>query len=336
MLLPAGVHIIPHVISGGDAANAAVATVKVDAADVIFINDAPIPGGRLGQGLKRFLSAGGGLLIVAADRMRGTWPSGEHGIVPGVLGRPVDRTAAMPVRLSALQTTHPALAAFNEVDGGDLASAQVYRYRELSGVAADATIARYNDGAVALAERRVGRGRVLVFTTTLDPYWNTLPMQPGYLRPRDAEISRRLCARSRGVRGRRRRRPRALRQGTSRLRHGSRGLGARCGVADKDAVRCAATRRRCRTPSRARILRGTCERQRRAQPGVCREPPERRIKACASGDRCVLGGDYELRSGSRAGKPRGGASRGICVAERDLVVRAARRRVVARSGNLGV
>ena len=145
------------------------------------ILDAPIPDGRLGQGLKRFLEAGGGLLIVAADRMRGTWPNGEHGIVPGILGRPVDRTGAMPARLMALQTTHPALAAFNEVDGGDLAGVQVYRYRELTGVAAEATIARYDDGAVALAERRVGRGRVLVFTTTLDPHWNTLPMQPGYL-----------------------------------------------------------------------------------------------------------------------------------------------------------
>ena len=63
----------------------------------------------------------------------------------------------------------------------DLAAAQVYRYRELDGVAGDAIIARYDDGAVALAERRVGHGRVLVLTTTLDPYWNTLPLQPGYV-----------------------------------------------------------------------------------------------------------------------------------------------------------
>jgi Aerotolerance regulator N-terminal/von Willebrand factor type A domain len=153
----------------------------IDGADVIVINDAPIPGGPMEQHLRRFLDGGGGLLIVAAERMHGTWPNGEQGLVPGGLGRSVDRSGAAPARLVGLRTTHPVLAAFNTSDGGDLAAAQVYRYRELSDVAADAILARYDDGAVALAERRIGRGRVLVFTTTLDPYWNTLPLQPGYL-----------------------------------------------------------------------------------------------------------------------------------------------------------
>ncbi len=153
----------------------------IDGVDVIVINDTPIPGDPMEQHLRHFLDGGGGLLIVAAERMRGTWPNGEQGLVPGNLGRLIERTGPSPARLVGLHTTHPVLAAFNTPESGDLAATEVYRYRELSGVAADAIIARYDDGAVALAERRVGRGRVLVFTTTLDPYWNTLPLQPGYV-----------------------------------------------------------------------------------------------------------------------------------------------------------
>lgn len=153
----------------------------IDGAEVIVINDAPIPGGPMQQHLRRFLDGGGGLLIVAAERTRGAWPNGEQGLVPGNLGRSIERGGSSPARLVGLHTTHPVLAAFNTPGGGDLAAAQVYRYRELDGVAGDAIIARYDDGAVALAERRVGHGRVLVLTTTLDPYWNTLPLQPGYV-----------------------------------------------------------------------------------------------------------------------------------------------------------
>jgi hypothetical protein len=153
----------------------------IDGADVIVINDAPIPDGPMQQHLRHFLEGGGGLLIVAAERMRGAWPNGEQGLVPGNLGRSIERGGSSPAKLVGLRTTHPVLAAFNTPEGGDLAAAQVYRYRELNDVPADAIIARYDDGAVALAERRVGRGRVLVLTTTLDPYWNTLPLQPGYV-----------------------------------------------------------------------------------------------------------------------------------------------------------
>ena len=45
----------------------------------------------------------------------------------------------------------------------------------------DAVLARFDDGGVALAERRVGQGRVLVFASTFDGYWNDLPVQPVFL-----------------------------------------------------------------------------------------------------------------------------------------------------------
>jgi hypothetical protein len=153
----------------------------MDNADVIVINDAPIPAGDLGARLRAFVEAGGGLLVVAAGRTQGVWPNGEEGIVPGRLGAPVVRSGSQAARIVRMNTLHPALATFADSDGGDLASAQVFRYRGLTGVEEGAVLARYDDESVAMAERQIGRGRVLVVTTTLDPSWNTLALQPGYL-----------------------------------------------------------------------------------------------------------------------------------------------------------
>jgi hypothetical protein len=153
----------------------------IENADVIVIDDAPIPGGSLGDDLHRFLQSGGGLLIAAGGRAQGTWPGGEQGIVPGQLGPPIGRAGSQVGRLARMNSLHPALAAFADADSGDLSAAQVFRYRRLTGVADSAVLASYDDGNVAVAEHTVGRGRVLVMTTTLGPSWNTLALQPGYL-----------------------------------------------------------------------------------------------------------------------------------------------------------
>lgn len=153
----------------------------IDDADVIVINDAPIPSGSLGDRLRGFIESGGGVLVVAGGRTQGAWPNGDEGIVPGQLGAPVTQSASNAARLVRMNTLHPALAAFAGSDGGDLAAAQIFRYRALTGVDEKAVLARYDDESVAVAEREVGHGRVLVVTTTLDPSWNTLALQPGYL-----------------------------------------------------------------------------------------------------------------------------------------------------------
>jgi hypothetical protein len=42
-------------------------------------------------------------------------------------------------------------------------------------------LARFDDGAPALVGRTVGRGRVLVWTSTLDLFWSDLALKPVYL-----------------------------------------------------------------------------------------------------------------------------------------------------------
>jgi hypothetical protein len=70
---------------------------------------------------------------------------------------------------------------FKAPRSGDFSSAHVFRYRELTPGPDDRVLARFDDGAVAAAERRVGAGRVIAWMTTLDDNWTDLPVRPVYL-----------------------------------------------------------------------------------------------------------------------------------------------------------
>ena len=42
---------------------------------------------------------------------------------------------------------------------------------------AERVIARFDDGAVAMAERKIGSGNVILWSSTLDNYWNDLALK---------------------------------------------------------------------------------------------------------------------------------------------------------------
>ena len=42
-------------------------------------------------------------------------------------------------------------------------------------------IARFDDGGAALLEKKIGNGRVLMWTTTVDLFWNDFALKPVYL-----------------------------------------------------------------------------------------------------------------------------------------------------------
>ena len=83
--------------------------------------------------------------------------------------------------MGSLDRNHPALESIRGARSGDFTNARYFRYRALSPASTDGVLARFDDGSVALAERRVGDGRVLVFSSTFDGYWNDLPVQPVFL-----------------------------------------------------------------------------------------------------------------------------------------------------------
>jgi hypothetical protein len=158
---------------------------------LVVLNDVAFPQGDAARRLTEFVARGGGLLVVLGDHSTpGAWGSeGAKRLLPGAVGETVDRTGNAGGTLVSLEYTHPVFELFNQPRSGDFATARFFRYRALDVRAAgdaartdtSAVLARFDDGAVALAERSIGNGRVLVWTSTLDNFWNDLALQPVFL-----------------------------------------------------------------------------------------------------------------------------------------------------------
>jgi len=149
--------------------------------DVVVLNDAPFPSGVAGRALIEHVRRGGGLVVVLGERSSpASWEGDAAELLPGTFGAPVDG-AGRGVTLASLDRNHPIFELFRAPRSGDFTTARVFRYRPLELAGTDGVLARYDDGAVALVEKRVGRGRVLVWTTTLDNFWTDVALQPVYL-----------------------------------------------------------------------------------------------------------------------------------------------------------
>src|SRR5204863_1174215 len=146
---------------------------------VVILNDVAFPPAAANGALKQFVERGGGLLIAAGGHT--TWPQGEKDLMPGTLGATVDRTAGRGATLGFLDHSHFVFEIFKAPRSGDFSAAQIYRYRKIEVGPTDKVLARFDDGAVAAAERKVGGGRVIVWASALDNSYSDLPLRPVYL-----------------------------------------------------------------------------------------------------------------------------------------------------------
>ena len=83
--------------------------------------------------------------------------------------------------LGFLDYSHPVFEVFKAPRSGDFSAAHMFEYRTVEPAATDRVIARYDDGAVAAVERKVGAGRVIVWTSTLDDTWTDIAVKPIFL-----------------------------------------------------------------------------------------------------------------------------------------------------------
>jgi hypothetical protein len=163
----------------------------------IFLANVARPGAEAAAALTRYVEAGGGLFIAVGDRVDAdAWNLTMKKVLPQPLG--LRRTAAAAPggshegetvdlrpaeRLAPIDRHHPLLGSF-AARGEGLTSARFFQFMLLAPVP-DApgrtVVLRYENGAPALVEAEVGRGRVLLLTTTVDREWTDLPIRPGFL-----------------------------------------------------------------------------------------------------------------------------------------------------------
>lgn len=139
------------------------------------------------RALERYVDTGGSLLVTLGDRVDpdvyASWV-GEHRLHGGLLpARLLDRLGPDAVAtdvIAGIDDTHPALAGFGDARLGTLTSVRFSGYYHLDP----------KDGAVLLAdgkgrplmvEKEFGRGRVMLFATSLDRDWTDFPLQPAYV-----------------------------------------------------------------------------------------------------------------------------------------------------------
>ncbi len=148
----------------------------------VILNDAPYPSGAAGRALRELVESGGGLIVALGELSDPASWQGDSadGLVP-VFGDAIDRNADLGGTVASFDVNHPVFEVFKTPRSGDFTSSTFYRYHDLQVEPSDVILASFDDGAVAISERSVGDGRVLVWGSTLDAYWNNIPQQPVFL-----------------------------------------------------------------------------------------------------------------------------------------------------------
>jgi len=158
---------------------ARVTPQMLDKRSVVILNDTMLPPGLSGDALKRYVERGGGLLVAFGDHS--SWPTTETDLLPGRLGAVVDRTDGRGATIGFRDYSHQVFEVFKAPRSGDFSAVRVLRYRAIEPGPPDRGISSYHNGAVAAVEKRVGAGRVMAWTTTLDDSWTDLALRPVYL-----------------------------------------------------------------------------------------------------------------------------------------------------------
>ncbi|HEY2899836.1 MAG TPA: VWA domain-containing protein [Polyangia bacterium] len=163
----------------------------------IFMANVARPSSDVAAALIQYVETGGGLFISVGDKVDAdAWNQELGRILPqplglkrtasarpgtGVDGETVDLRPAE--RLAPFDRRHPLLTGFPP-RGDGLSSARFFQFMLLAPTPDTpnrSVVLRYENGAPALVEAEVGRGRVLLLTTTVDREWTDLPIRPGFL-----------------------------------------------------------------------------------------------------------------------------------------------------------
>ena len=181
---------VERALSIGDQPNFRVTTKRlgsVTASDfagrsLVMFNDSDLPGGDLGRRLVEYVQNGGGLLVALGDRSAARdRPAYASELLPATADAWIDRSADRGGTLGYIDRSHPIFEVFSAPRSGDFSTPRFFRYRSITPSPGDEQLARFDDGHIALLERKVGRGRVLVWSSSVDGIWNDLPLQPVFL-----------------------------------------------------------------------------------------------------------------------------------------------------------
>ena len=147
---------------------------------LVVLNDTGPISPALGDTLTKFVNAGGQMIVSTGPQTQPeNFNTSLQQISPVTLREAVQTKSGESVAITEVKFDHPIFEVFQE--SGRLAAANVIGYFRSEPRPNAAVLARFEDGSPALVEARTGKGRVLLFTSSLGPSWNDLPLTPLYL-----------------------------------------------------------------------------------------------------------------------------------------------------------
>lgn len=187
--------------------SSALTDAMLTAADVVILADVPIDAS-LGPLLRKFVSAGGGLMIFPgahvqpdacnANLLNPPAPAAAGAILgarPTLLapvGNLDDEAKFQP--LSSIDLTHPILSAFAEPGTDYFGTVRIYRYfpirlppaKDLAGNSLETAdrsnvLMRLPDRTPMLVESKLGEGKILLAAFPPTPDWSNVPLKPQFV-----------------------------------------------------------------------------------------------------------------------------------------------------------
>jgi len=180
-----------------------VATVPTDELEnstiaqnqVIFLSNVAQLTPRGAQNLRDYVNHGGALVVFPGPTTDVNYYNSDPNfsvLLPATLGRaqgPPDAQKFLGWQSKGYE--HPIVTLWNKPESGTLGGIRVTKYFPLTpkpaagGTASPAqaaqVVVKYADGEPAVAEQSVGKGKVILFSSTATTAWTTLPIHPAFV-----------------------------------------------------------------------------------------------------------------------------------------------------------
>ncbi|NIR52300.1 VWA domain-containing protein [candidate division KSB1 bacterium] len=131
-----------------------------------------------------FVRSGGGLIVSLGDQVNPTifnrlFRDLAPAELTGLAFKSVSRDNS--VILAEVDYQHPIFRVFSDPGHGDPSIAQFYQYYQADPVSSGSVLAHFDDDSPAIIERKIGSGKVILFTSSLDSEWSNLPVKAIFL-----------------------------------------------------------------------------------------------------------------------------------------------------------
>lgn len=137
---------------------------------------------KLAGAIAEFVRGGGGLIVALGNHVRnGNLGEALDRVMPASLAKPGLLSKEKPRFISELQKEHPVFEGFNPTHHSYFMTTPISATVPAKPHLSSAVLASLEDGTPLLIEESFGKGRSLLFTSSLNMDWNDLPLKSVFL-----------------------------------------------------------------------------------------------------------------------------------------------------------